>query len=438
MAQCETTDVLDTISRHIAEELDRPIRSFTALLTLMPTYSETEKEQILPFAEVALEVLENLGAEYAEFAQEQLSAWRDIGNQKLDKYDFSDFPPLQDMEYESSTIVLLDGIELQTQQFEVAEIVVEDKPIFQAFEFVTAKLERRKKTPGRFKTGLFQKIYPSSESKSATEWIIGKQTREAQRLIEKLSETVILEMVLIPSGKFLMGATSGEKDSKNNEQPQHKVTFREAFLMGRYPITQEQWKAVVALPRVDRDLKVNPSRFKGDKRPVEQVSWLDTLEFCNRLTQYTDHEYRLPSEAEWEYACRAGTKTPFYYGETINTELANYDGNRVYGTGVKGKYREATTEVGEFPANKFGLCDMHGQVWEWCADDWHDNYENDEYPPKDGATWVLEDNATKVMRGGSWVSSPSSCRSACRKREFNDHLCFNIGFRVVFIISGII
>jgi formylglycine-generating enzyme required for sulfatase activity len=156
------------------------------------------------------------------------------------------------------------------------------------------------------------------------------------------------------------------------EKPQHQVTVQ-PFSMGKFQVTQVQWKAVATLTKVNRDLKPEPSKFKGDNRPVEQVSWYDAIEFCDRLSRKTGKPYRLPSEAEWEYACRAGTTTPFHFGETITSELANYNANYTYGAGVKGIYREQTTPVGSFGvANSFGLYDMHGQVWEWCADHWHD------------------------------------------------------------------
>ncbi|MFM6071877.1 MAG: formylglycine-generating enzyme family protein, partial [Dolichospermum sp.] len=167
--------------------------------------------------------------------------------------------------------------------------------------------------------------------------------------------------------------------------PQHEVTIK-PFSMGKYPITQAQWQAVAALPQVNQELKPNPSRFKGAKRPVERVSWHDAVEFCARLSNHSQRPYRLPSEAEWEYACRAGTITPFHFGETITTELANYNGNNTYGDGPKGVYRGETTEVGSFKiANEFGLYDMHGNVWEWCQDDWHNNYEG---APTDGSAWI--------------------------------------------------
>jgi formylglycine-generating enzyme required for sulfatase activity len=163
------------------------------------------------------------------------------------------------------------------------------------------------------------------------------------------------------------------------------------------------------------------------------VSWYDAVEFCARLSQQTGRPYRLPSEAEWEYACRAGTTTPFHFGETITPELANYNGNVTYGKGVKGEYREQTTPVGSFGVgNEFGLYDMHGNVWEWCADHWHNNYEG---APSDGSVWEDDNNNQNhywLLRGGSWVNNPADCRCAFRYYDLPGDLSdYNIGFRVV-------
>ncbi len=246
---------------------------------------------------------------------------------------------------------------------------------------------------------------------------------------EDLGGGVQLAMVGIPSGSFTMGSPAAEKKRQDDESPQHGVNVP-AFLMGQYQVTQAQWWAVAALPKVEKELDADPSNFKGDSRPVEQVSWEDAMEFCARLSQKTGREYRLPSEAEWEYACRAGTTTPFHFGETITTDLANYKGNYVYGSGPKGKYREATTDVGYFQvANAFGLYDMHGNVWEWCLDHWHDNYKG---APTDGSAWVTGgDSSYRMLRGGSWDFYPRYCRSADRNglRPVSRYI-FN-GFRVV-------
>jgi formylglycine-generating enzyme required for sulfatase activity len=238
-----------------------------------------------------------------------------------------------------------------------------------------------------------------------------------------------LEMVMIPGGSFMMGSPEKEEGSDDDERPQHEVTI-EPFWLGQYQVTQAQWKFVAKLPQVNKELNPDPSRFKGDNRPVEQVSWKDAVEFCDRLSKHTKRQYRLPSEAEWEYACRAGTTTPFHFGETITTDLANYNGNYTYGDGVEGVYRKETTEVGSFPPNNFGLYDMHGNVYEWCQDSWHDNYTD---APTDGSAWLSskEDSNTKLLRGGSWLNDPDYCRSAYRSYDFLDGNYYAIGFRVV-------
>ncbi|MBW4493818.1 MAG: SUMF1/EgtB/PvdO family nonheme iron enzyme [Oscillatoria princeps RMCB-10] len=259
---------------------------------------------------------------------------------------------------------------------------------------------------------------------------INRTRRQAEYFTHDLGGGVILEMVSIPGGTFMMGSPQTESMRDDDEGPQHLVTVQ-PFFMGKYAVTQAQWKVVAALPKVNRDLNPDPSRFKGANRPVENVSWEDATEFCARLSKKTGLDYRLPSEAEWEYACRAGTTTPFHFGETITTDLANYNGNYTYASGPKGKYRQETTDVGSFPPNAFGLYDMHGNVWEWCADPWHDNYAG---APVDGSVWSSggnEDRQSRMLRGGSWYYYPRDCRAALRNRsepEFGDD---DVGFRAV-------
>ena len=258
--------------------------------------------------------------------------------------------------------------------------------------------------------------------------IIERETKQTQYFNENFGEDITLEMVVIPGGTFMMGSLEGE--GYNSEKPQHEVIV-ESFCLGKYPVTQAQWKAVSAFPQVNRELKPNPSHFTGDNHPVERVSWYDAVEFCDRLSQYTGRTYRLPSEAEWEYACRAGTTRPFHFGETITADLANYNGNYTYGQGPKGVYREETTEVGSFGvANNFGLYDMHGNVWEWCQDDWHNNYEG---APTYGSVWLDNEESSngKLLRGGSWGINPVNCRSACRDHYVLDDSYNPFGFRVV-------
>jgi formylglycine-generating enzyme required for sulfatase activity len=244
---------------------------------------------------------------------------------------------------------------------------------------------------------------------------------------ENLGNSVILDMVQIPAGSFLMGADKGEEGASKDEYPQHSVTVPE-FWMGKFVVTQAQWQAIANLPKVKIDLKPDPARFKGAKRPIEKVSWDDAIEFCDRLSRKTQKTYRLPNEAQWEYACRSGTTTPFHFGETITPNLVNYNGNYPYAKAQKGEYRKATIDVGSFPPNAFGLYDMHGNVWEWCMDTWHDSYDR---APNDGSAWIDKSAKTRLIRGGSWLNDPLSCRSAFRDHYAPANRNYDLGFRVI-------
>ena len=249
--------------------------------------------------------------------------------------------------------------------------------------------------------------------------IISRTQGRAQQKIEHLGNDIKLEIVYIPGGSFLMGSPTEEVGRYSDEGPQHRVTLQ-PFYMSKYPITQDQYQVIMGN---------NPSRFRGGRCPVETVSWHDATEFCEKLSQKTGRDYRLPSESQWEYACRAGTTTPFYFGETITPDFANYYGNSSYGNGPKGKYRQQTTYVGIFPPNAFGLYDMHGNVWEWCADEWHDNYDG---APTDGSVWLDGNKNRSPLRGGSWVYCPYYCRSAIRSLFLpRDVHNYDFGFRVV-------
>ena len=247
--------------------------------------------------------------------------------------------------------------------------------------------------------------------------IINKRNHSANYFVEDLGNGVKLEMVEIPAGTFYMGSPENEAKRLDSESPQHQVNVP-SFFMGKYPLTQAQYQAIMGN---------NPAHFKGNNRPVECVSWNNAVNFCQKLSQKTGKNYKLPSEAQWEYACRAGTTTPFYFGESITPDLVNYDGRYPYANAPTGQYREQTTDVGTFPPNAFGLYDMHGNVWEWCEDDWNENYIN---APINGSALISQSDK-KTLRGGSWCFDPEDCRSACRGsyRLVSDYNAF--GFRVV-------
>jgi formylglycine-generating enzyme required for sulfatase activity len=214
------------------------------------------------------------------------------------------------------------------------------------------------------------------------------------------------EMVVIPAGRFLMGSPESEPGRDRGEGPQRWVDVPR-FAMGKFEVTQGQWQAVMGS---------NPSRFKdcGLNCPVENVSWNDVQEFVRRLNQRTGQNYRLPSEAEWEYAARAGTTTAYFWGDRFDVNRANNGGRLL--------------QVGRYPANTFGLHDMHGNLWEWVQDIWHDNYAG---APSDGSVWMTGgDPSRRVLRGGSWNYSPQVLRSAFRGRNRPVDRDYDAGFRI--------
>jgi len=241
----------------------------------------------------------------------------------------------------------------------------------------------------------------------------------------ELSDGVKIMMVLIPAGEFTMGSPEGEAERQGDEKL-HRVTISKPFWMGKYEATQEQWEALMGS---------NPSRIKGAKNPVASVSWEDIQGFLQKLNaRVRGGEFALPAEAQWEYACRAGTSTPFYFGATLSTDQANYDGNYTYGNGQKGEYRQKTLGVGSLGANAWGLHDMHGNVAELCRD-WYETYDAGVHTDPTGPTGPGNVDC-RVLRGGSWRSSPIGLRSARRELHLSGVRDTSCGFRVVRLAAG--
>lgn len=263
-----------------------------------------------------------------------------------------------------------------------------------------------------FQTFSFSCAVVSSETSS-----IKSFQKQGSNFVEKLGNGIELEMVSVPEGNFYMGASENEKYASASEYPRHHVRIR-PFYMSKYPITQVQWRTVCSL-QSHCCLSTNPSQFLADKYPVEQISWEDATEFCTYLSQETGRNYRLPTEAEWEYACRAGTSTEFHFGRILTPSLAKYQENS-----------SSPSPVGSLGwSNAFGLCEMHGNVWELCQDHWHDNHKK---APEGGEARLKSGGSQfRVMKGGSWSEIPPNCRSACRKRISQNAKENHIGFRVI-------
>jgi formylglycine-generating enzyme required for sulfatase activity len=398
----DTRRVLDVLSVAIYRQLGRTPKNFEALLSelqesRLPDSQTGLRAAALPFARVGIDVLLKLGGEHAAFARQvQLQQVEQSAEESLN------FPPLADFEFNQLQLVD-DPWALSTEVFIIRTLERQHPAtVIETFETVVATL-----------------------SQANGEWQVQRQQQRARRFVETLPDGLALEMVAIPGGTFLMGSSADEAERYDNESPQQEITVK-PFFMGRYPVTQAQWRLVATMPQVERELNSMPSHFKGDHLPTENVSWYDAAEFCNRLSVHTGRQYRLPTEAEWEYACRSGTTTPFHFGEMITRNVANY-GNGSYAKGPKGRSRNMTTQVGEYgTSNAFGLSDLHGNVWEWCQDDWHDSYRG---LPTDGGITNDERNSC-VVRGGSWVSLPSHCRSASRHGYSPLYRYYSLGFRV--------
>jgi formylglycine-generating enzyme required for sulfatase activity len=385
----DALDVFEKISAYIAQGLGKSVNEFWALLRTpgMGT-SSAETEFLNAFATVTGKILRGLGPEYEAIA-DSLSPPLIDTTSSVEEYNNL---PLHDLEYEAAKFI--DFPALQDCEYESASIIV----ILNRFDFETAIMEQGK-----------LRLYNS------VAW------GYTEALSSGRDEEVSLDMISIPGGKFIMGGPEDQPRHRiSREQPCHDVTLQ-PFYLGRYPITQAQWRVVASYPEIDQSLDLNPSRITGDNLPVEWVSWDDAQEFCNRLSVRTGRNYCLPSEAQWEYACRSGSETAFFYGGTDSPTLFNCESRCTTVDGETCLPLKVSSEVGLFPANTWGLYDMHGNIWEWCEDDWHSDYND---APNDGSPWIEDYNEQKwVIRGGSWNQDADRCRSAYRGfYRVSDHL----------------
>ncbi|MEM8951805.1 MAG: SUMF1/EgtB/PvdO family nonheme iron enzyme [Pseudomonadota bacterium] len=252
---------------------------------------------------------------------------------------------------------------------------------------------------------------PTAREAPPVTTIIANMPRAPGTVFRDIDEPWCPEMVVIPAGEFLMGSPEDEEGRGDNEGPQHLVTIRRPFALGRYPVTLDEYGYFCEA--IGRD-QPGDERWGRGRRPVINVSWQDAKDYCDWLSEQTDRRYRLPSEAEWEYACRAGSTMAYAFGNGIDETKANL-----------GWQVGKTTEVGTYPANAFKLSDMHGNVWEWCEDRYRENYKG---APDDGTPW-LSDQGHRVVRGGSWDSEAGLMRSACRDAFVSGLRFSNLGFR---------
>ncbi len=345
----------------------------------------------------------------------------------------------------------ISALERQPVAADPPEVVVPTVAAIRLQRLSTTTCLLRQKS-GRWQNRSGQDRWRQEHRQVQVEGFLEQLDLEASAVDRLYRDVATITMVKIPAGTFLMGSPPEETERSDDEGPLHEVKL-ESFFMGQTPITQAQWREVAGWQewpgeQWGRKLIQDPSHHQSmgmqgenkgrlivgesnnDRCPVEMVSWWDAMEFCDRLSQRTGRTYTLPSEAQWEYACRAGTTTPFYIGKTISPELANYNGNHTYADGPKGIYREQTTPVGLFPANAWGMQDMHGNVWEWCADHRHPNYHGAPYDGSPRINLDAKEEELRLLRGGSWIDIPRYCRSASRSCSLPAYRYGFIGFRV--------
>jgi len=448
--------VIEKVSEYIAKRYGLSSRNLDALLAENNPLDPQVASGILPFARLKAEVLREWGGEFTRVAA-------GLENQ-VTKQEWLQTLNLQSFPVEVATIIFEEEIEINNELSQGVSQELSKLNFETVFVNKRGEIIQTKSCEAYYYDEPLGTIPPTPLDKGG-EFSFPTSSKKSKKSKIQNPESKIpnLRMLYIPEGEYWMGSPEDEKERYDDESPQHKVKIL-PFFMGQTPITEAQWRFVANLPQEQQELNLNPSD-NGDDHPVVNVNWQDAIEFCARLSRYTRRNYRLPSEAEWEYACRAfpleesfrfDNKTfldnksiqnsfPFHFGETITSDLANYNGSVIYQQESTGENRGKTTPVGTFKPNAFGLSDMHGNVWEWCLDRWHENYNN---APTDGRVWdkenendnryqkilnsidvLIEDKRSHVIRGGSWFNSPGSCRSA--SRLINVFRNGSVGFRVV-------
>ncbi len=450
-------------NRNQRKQLQAKLEEITAQLTKTAEQTSAQQAELVKLAEERVELVGKLAQANAgisrleQVTQEKTELFVQLAKAKTEISSLQQKFTAQLAEYDTENSRLKSDLVARISQYEAdnyrsQRLVQKSDNLAAQLSEANTKISRLQAELDKFKSPKldigkqrafsFEVVTVDSQGRENS-----RQTKTAQALIQELPAGIIMEMVSIPGGKFWMGSPGTEAERIDHEGPLHEVTVP-PFYLGRFTVTQAQWGVIASLPKVVRDIEPNPANFKGNNLPVEQVSWYDTVEFCARLTKHAKLPYRLPSEAEWEYACRAGTNTPFHFGETISPSLVNYDGNYIYGAGKKGKYRKKTVSVGSFQvANAFGLSDMHGNVWEWCSDRWNENYNgaplyesswdcSNENHLKDLVDKLSDnDNHSRLLRGGSWYFYPRNCRAAIRLRFQPSYRNYYIGFRVACVAA---
>jgi len=394
---------------------------------MLEACTEQELQHRLPSFEPVLKVLETLDPERQKAERDRKRREEEVAEQKRQKQREEEASQKAEAERKRQE---QQEIARQKQELEQLQQKGESKLI----ALVREAMDRTQGKPTQEDTAAAREIVKqhrisSERAKQAVEevkeqWQKAHPLKLERKPGEIITNSLGMKFAWIPPGTFLMGSPKNEEKRSDNET-QHKVTLTKGFYMSVHLVTQEQWQEVMGN---------NPSLFRSEKNlPVDNVSWKECQEFIKKLREKDKDKkaYRLPTEAEWEFACRAGTTTPFHFGETISTDQANYDGNYIYGSGKKGKYRQKTTPVGSFPANAWGLHDMHGNLWEWCQD-WSGDYPQDDVTNPQGS----DSGQDRVLRGGSWSLIPGHCRSAYRRRSEPGYRSLNyLGCRLCFCLD---